>query len=104
MFNQETLGFRFATTAEIGIFRDHLEPPHHEVKDLFSYTWRVIDTLLENQNDRHIHSDDWERTIYIDTLDVKTMDFGLTAEKKASLVESGRAYTEKYFNWYDSTR
>lgn len=37
-----------------------------------------------------IHSDDWGRTIYIDTLGVNTVDFDISATKKKALVESGR--------------
>lgn len=103
VFNQETLGFRLASQTEIDVFKDHSEPPHHDVKDLFTFTWRVIDTLLESQNDRHLHSDDWNRTIYIDALNVKSMEADLTIETRNSLVESGFAFTERYFAWYDST-
>jgi NTE family protein len=103
VFNLETLGFRLASKAEIGVFRDQAEPPHHAVNDLFAFTWRVIETLLESQNDRHLHSNDWERTIYIDALGVKTTDFGLTDEMKAALLASGRSYARQYFNWYDSS-
>ena len=47
-------------------------------------------------------SDDWQRTIYIDTLGVKTTDFSLSEAKKKALVESGRKGTQEYFKWYDN--
>lgn len=103
VYNQETLGFRLVSGSEIAIFRDHAEPPRHDINDFFAYTWSLIETILESQQNQHLHSDDWHRTIYIDTLGVRTMDFGIDSAKKEALVESGRRCTEKYFAWYDNT-
>lgn len=60
--------------------------------------------LMQVQSSMHLHSDDWHRTIYIDTLGVRTTDFDLSDAKKGELVESGRAHTEKYFAGYDSPK
>ena len=51
-----------------------------------------------------MHSDDWQRTIYIDTLGVGTTDFDLKDSQKKALVESGKTNTKKYFEWYDDVR
>jgi len=101
VFNQETLGFRLDTAKEIAAFRDHAEPPRREIDDLFSYAWGLVQTLLNAQESRHLHSDDWHRTIYIYTLGVETTDFDLSDERKEALVSSGRVHTEGYFRWYD---
>ena len=102
VFNQETLGFRLNSAQEIGIFRDHAEPDHRKIEDFFSYAWSLISTIMNNQENQHLHSDDWQRTIYIDTLGVSTIEFGLSRDKKEALIESGRLYTDKYFKWYDN--
>ena len=34
---------------------------------------------------KHFHSDDWKRTIYINTPDVKTTDFDISDDKKEAL-------------------
>ncbi len=60
-----------------------------------------MQTLLNAQESRHLHSDDWHRTIYVDTLGVKTTEFDLSDERKEALVSSGRVHTEGYFRWYD---
>ena len=52
--------------------------------------------------DTHLHSDDWQRTIYIDTLGVGTTDFDLPDDKKKELEDSGRKGALDYFDWYDS--
>jgi NTE family protein len=102
VYNKETLGFRLDTKQEISVFRDHAEPPHHKVDNFFDYTWALIDTLLDAQASSHLHSDDWARTVYIDTLGVKTTEFDLPDAKKNALVESGKDGTTKYFEWFDS--
>jgi NTE family protein len=101
VYNQETLGFRLDSEKEIAVFRDHAEPPSREIDDFFSYAWGLVQTLLNAQESRHLHSDDWHRTIYIDTLGVKTTEFDLNDERKEELVSSGRAHTEGYFQWFD---
>lgn len=53
------------------------------------------------QENYHLHGDDWNRTIYIDTLGVRTTDFKLDDGKKKDLINSGRENAEKYFVWYD---
>ncbi len=101
VYNQETLGFRLDSAREIAVFRDQAEPEHQKIEDLFAYTWALVETILSIQNNYHLHADDWQRTIYIDTLGVGTTDFDLSDDKKNALVESGRANAEKYFAWYD---
>jgi NTE family protein len=104
VYNKETLGFRLDSEGEIGLFRDHGEPPTNQVDDFFSYGWNLIETIMEGQSNQHLHSDDWQRTIYIDTLGVKTTDFALADEKKEALADSGRKHTQKYFDWYDNPK
>lgn len=101
VYNKETLGFRLDTKAEIAVFRDGAEPPDTKIKDFFDYAWALIGTILDSQSSQHLHSDDWQRTVYIDTLGVSTTDFDLDEEKKLQLVESGLSHTNQYFAWYD---
>lgn len=101
IFNKETLGFRLDTKEEMSIFRDHAEPPHRKIDSLFDFAWVLVETVLEMQQNTHLHGDDWQRTVYIDTLGVKTTDFDLSDEKKKKLVESGRKGVLDYFKWFD---
>lgn len=61
------------------------------------------ETLGFRLDSRHLQSDEWHRTVYINTLGVGTTDFDLDAETKAKLELSGQADTERYFEWYDKT-
>lgn len=102
LYNKQTLGFRLDTKQEIARFRDHAEPTSKKIDDFFDYSWALINTVLEAQQNSHLHSDDWARTIYIDTLDVNTTDFDLKDAKKRQLVKSGKDGTEAYFKWFDN--
>lgn len=104
VYNVETLGFRLDSAKEIAVFRDQAEPERRQIDDFFSYVWALVGTVMETQSSQHLHSDDWQRTVYIDTLGVGTTDFGLSDERKAALVDSGRTHTERYFAWYDDPK
>jgi NTE family protein len=101
IYNKETLGFRLDTEQEIAMFRDGAEPVHEEIKDFFDYAWALIKTVLNAQNNQHLHTDDWHRTVYIDTIGVGTTDFDLDDKMKKRLVEEGSKGTKRYFEWYD---
>ena len=103
VYNKETLGFRLDGQEEIAMFLDpNAEPKVREIKTLFSYTKILVTTLIDFQNNVHLHTDDWQRTIYIDSLGVSSTDFDISESTKNSLVEAGRAFTEAYFEWYDN--
>jgi len=100
-YNHQTLGFRLDSTKEISVFEDHTEPEHHEIEHFTAYVKYLAETLLEVQSNSFLQSEDWHRTIYIDSLGVKTTDFHISNEKKDALVQSGKEYAKKYFEWYD---
>jgi NTE family protein len=103
IYNKQTLGFRLDTKEEIALFRDQAEPIAKKIDNFMDYSWALINTIFDAQQNAHLHSDDWARTVYIDTLGVSTTDFDLGDGKKQALVESGKAGTEKYFEWFDNT-
>ena len=101
MYNMETLGFRLDSANEIAVFRDHEKPKPKKIENLFDYTKCLISAVFNIQSSLHLHSDDWKRSIYINTLGVSTFDFDISKENKQKLIESGKKCTEKYFIWYD---
>ena len=88
--------------AKIDFFPDCREPRHLVIDDFLDDARALIGTVLDSQGNQHLHGDDWQRTIYIDTLGVGTTDFDLSAKKKDALVESGRNSTNAYFRWFNS--
>ncbi len=102
VYNKETLGFRLDAKEEIAMYLEHAEAPTKEINSFFTYTKALVTTLIDFQNNVHLHSDDWQRTIYIDTLGISSIDFGLSDTKKQKLVDSGKEHTEAYFEWYNN--
>jgi NTE family protein len=101
LFNKETLGFRLDSSKEIAMFCEEAQSTKHDIKDFLSFIKSIIAIYMESLQNQHLHNDDWHRTIFIDTLDVKTMDFHVNEEKKRALIQSGRECAEHYFEWYD---
>jgi len=104
VYNKETLGFRLDSKEEIERF---LNPDmqlkiKNDIKTLFSYTKALVTTLIDFQNNVHLHSDDWQRTVYIDTLGVSSVDFKISDPMKLNLVNSGSLHTTKYLEWYNN--
>ena len=103
VYNKETLGFRLDGKDEIEMYLNpDAQPPEKEIKSLFTYTKALVTTLIDFQNNVHLHSDDWQRTIYINTFGVDATDFNISDAKKEQLVESGRGFTEDYLEWYNN--
>lgn len=102
IYNKETLGFRLDAKEDISMYRTHKPTVRNKITSLFTYTKALVTTLIDFQNNVHLHSDDWQRTIYIDTLGVRAIDFGIDDDKKWELLESGRKYTKEYLKWYDN--
>jgi NTE family protein len=77
----------------------------NNISDFFSYSRALVGTIMNIQESIHLHSDDWQRTIYIDTLGVGTTDFDLSDIQKDELVASGQKWTKKYFDeWYSDSK
>lgn len=102
VYNKETLGFRLDAKEDINLFLNHDDAPTKEIKTFFSYTKALLTTLIDFQNNVHLHSDDWQRTVYIDTLGVSSIDFNISQKTKEELVASGKAYTQAYLDWYNN--
>ena len=101
VYNKETLGFRLDAKEDIDMYLTH-EENFSEINGFFDYTKALVTTLIDFQTNVHLHGDDWQRTVYIDTLGVRAIDFDIPKEKKDELVASGRLYTEAYLEWYNN--
>lgn len=104
VYNCETLGFRLDSKQEIGVFRYGAEPVHQGIDDFFDYAFALVKTILDSQGNQHLHSDDWQRTVYIDTLGVGTTDFDLSDAITTKLEEAGGKGARDYFKWYDDKK
>ena len=101
VYNRQTLGLRLDTRKEIALFRYNEPIKGKKIKSFADYARSLISAVLQVQENQHLHSDDWQRTIYIDTLDVRTTDFDLSDQKKNELLQSGINGAESYFQWFE---
>jgi len=102
VFNHETLGFRLDSRETIQYNRDDWKNVPIEIKGIKDYALGLVNFMMEMANKGHLQTNDWNRTIFIDTLDVKTTDFNLTTDKITSLIKSGESCTKDYFTWRDA--
>ena len=101
VYNKETLGFRLDAKEDIAMYLTH-EENFNEIDSFFDYTKALVTTLIDFQTNDHLHSDDWQRTVYIDTLGVSSVDFKISDSKKQNLVNSGIQHTIDYLSWYNN--
>ena len=102
IYNRQTLGLRLDTSEEIAIYRYNEKAKSKPIKNFTDYAKALIGAMMHVQENQHLHSDDWQRTIYINTLDVATTDFDLSDEKKKALILEGISETENYFRWFEN--
>ena len=102
VYNKETLGLRLDSEEEINlILSDNLPPIKENINNILKYSCALVKTILSAQMNQHVHGDDWQRTIYVDTLGIKTTEFDLSPTQKRKLIQSGRDGVKNYFEWYD---
>ena len=99
VFNHETLGFRLDTKDEILYNRTGWSNVPKKINNILNYNLSLLNFILESANKQHLHKNDWNRTIFIDTLGVKATDFDLSKNKVNALVESGAQGVINYFKW-----
>jgi NTE family protein len=102
LFNHETLGFRLDSKESIKYYRDDWKSVSIEIKGIKDYALGLVNFMMEMANKSHLQPDDWNRTIFIDSLDVKTTDFSLSPDKINKLIASGQNCTKEYFKWRDA--
>jgi NTE family protein len=101
VYNCQTLGMRLDTSEEIALFRYNEPVKGKEIKKFTDYARCLLSAIMQVQENQHLHGDDWQRTIYINTLDVKTTDFDLSDDKKEALLQEGINGAENYFRWFE---
>jgi len=61
----------------------------------------LFGTMMEAHDNWYIEEHNFERTISIPTLGVRTTDFGISREKAQQLYQSGVEAAEGFFNGWD---
>ena len=69
----------------------------HDIRGPISLLSALFSTMMEAHDARYIKDTNFQRTIPIETLGVRTTDFDTTMEKKQELYESGKKAAEEFF-------
>jgi len=101
VYNRQTLGMRLDTGEEIAIYRYNEKPRSKPIKKFTDYAKALIGAMMHVQENQHLHTDDWQRTIYVNTLNVGATDFDLSDRKKEALIREGISGAENYFRWFE---
>lgn len=93
------LGFRLDSLAEIQFNQSNWANVPKDIDNILNYAMALVGYMNFMANKKHLHKNDWNRTIFIDTLDVNTTDFDLPTPKIEKLIESGKNGVKKHFEW-----
>lgn len=102
VYNRQTIGLRLDTAEEIGLFRYGEPVKGRAIKTFPAFARALTAAMLKVQENQHLHSDDWQRTLYINTLDVGTVDFSLPVETKDALARQGELGATNYLEWFEN--
>lgn len=101
VYNRQTLGLRLDSAREIALYRHEEAAAAKPVDNFTDYARALLQSLMNVQESVHLHSDDWQRTIYIDTLGVRMTEFHLSPGRREALLREGVRGAEGYFAWFD---
>lgn len=99
VFNNETLGFRLDPQ------EDPLKGMRKETKDfhkighIFEFARQFMKFYSLASLKRHLEPNNWNRVVFVDTLDIMGTDFEITQEEIYQLIEQGKTGVYKHFSW-----
>lgn len=102
-FNHETLGFRLDTKKEIELNQNNWANVPKDIDNILNYAVALVGFMHSMANKKHLHKNDWERTVFIDTLTVNTTDFDISDNMIGKLIQSGRDGVIEYLDWRNGT-
>lgn len=100
VYNKETLGFRLDSDKEIKIFTGLALPKEHEINTFFDFIWSLVATVMEQQANQQLIGDDIDRTVFVDTGNVSSINFSISSDKQKDLIQSGINCCEEYLIKY----
>ena len=67
-------------------------------RSLISFTTNLISIMLTTVENSNVSTDYWNKTVFIDTGDISSMNFDITTEQQNWLIENGEKSLLKYLN------
>lgn len=96
IYNQATLGFRLVDKDDKEFFEKGYKNRFRESNGVYKFSASFVKAVANKQDSDHYHNGDRARTIYIDTKEINTVEFGLGNEQKQMLVSSGEEAAKYY--------
>lgn len=102
IFNCQTLGFCLKSKKAPTSYLVDPNSARRKHRTLYGFIKSTATTYFENIQEPHLHSDDWNRTVMIDSLGVGTTEFDLDDKRKQALKKSGVQATSAYLEWLNA--
>ncbi len=99
VFNHETLGFRLDDNGVKVASMLSNSPIPHDIDNLADYAKALVGFIRQMAVRMHLHSNDWNRTIVIDTTGVGVTEFKVSEQKIHHLLHNGAAGVDNHFAW-----
>ncbi|OYN66983.1 patatin-like phospholipase family protein [Bacillus safensis] len=100
VYNKETLGFRLDSKNDIEIFSGLALPKEHEINTFFDFIWSLVSTIMEQQANQQLIGDDMDRTVFVDTGNVSSINFSISTDEQNELIKSGKKSCKEYLSKY----
>ncbi len=97
-FNHETLGFRLDPLFD-PMHGYHQPKPYKKIGNILDYGKAFMTFVQSMSVKRHLHRDDWNRTVFINTHDIGSTDFNISKPDIHRLIEEGKIGVKKHFAW-----
>lgn len=97
IFNHQTLGLRVDSTREISLGGLNKGVPV-EISNIVDHASALTAFYIDQINKRHLKKRDYERTVFVDTLDLSAVGFETVDELEEELQKNGSAGIHNFFN------
>ena len=99
VFNMETLGFRLDPKEDpLKEMRKHASP-FHKIGHIFEFTREFMKFYALASLKRHLEPNNWNRVIFVDTLNIMGTDFEISEDEIYRLIEQGKSGVYQHFSW-----
>ena len=97
-FNFETLGFRL-DPLEDPLCQMRMPQPYKKIGNILEFTREFIKFYSTGVLKRHFEPDNWNRVIFVNTLDIIGTDFAISEENINRLISQGKIGVYQHFAW-----
>lgn len=98
IFNHETLGFRLAPRKD-PLKQKRYDDEYKSINHILDFGQEFIQLIQAATLNQHLDQHDWNRTVYVDTLNVNTTDFNIAQNDIQKLINEGKEGVYNHFKW-----